>query len=80
MILNNNDSRCKIDRPPWFKDSLGSGIQLHSHKGFLDLKIKCINDGELKINLRGVDVRDFQYMLISLIFWLIINPLLKIMN
>lgn len=58
LILNNNDSNSRIERPDWFKDSLGSGIQIHSYNGFLDLKLKCINDGELKIHLRGVDFRD----------------------
>ena len=58
MILDINDSNSKIFRPDWFNDHLGAGIQIHSSKGVLDLKMKCINDGELKINLRGIDVRD----------------------
>ena len=58
MILDINDLNSKIDRPDWFTDFSGSGTQIHSTKGILDLKIKCINDGELKINLRGPDVRD----------------------
>ena len=58
MILDINDLNSKIDRPDWFKDSSGAGTQIHSSSGILDLKIKCINDGELKINLRGIDVRD----------------------
>ena len=57
-ILEINDLDSKIYRPEWFKDSLGLGINVHSSKGTLDLKIKCINDGELKIELRGLDVRD----------------------
>ncbi len=57
-ILEINDSNSKIYRPDWFKDSLGSGINVHSFNGTLDLKIKCIKDGELKIELRGLDVRD----------------------
>lgn len=58
MILEINDLNSRIDRPNWFNDSLGSGINIYSSKGFLDLKLKCINDGELKIELRGLDVRD----------------------
>lgn len=58
MILNDEYLNANINRPDWFNDSLGSGIQIHSYNGCLDLKLKCINDGELKINLRGVDVRD----------------------
>ena len=58
MILKNNDPNSIIYRPDWLNDSLGSGIQIHSYNGCLDLKVKCINNGELKINLRGIDVRD----------------------
>lgn len=58
MVLEINDSNSKIDRPDWFNDSLGSGINIQSSKGTLDFKVKCINDGELKIELRGLDVRD----------------------
>ena len=58
MILDINDLNSKIDRPNWFKDFLGSGTQIHSSNGILNFKIKCVNDGELVIKLRGVDVRD----------------------
>ena len=39
MILDITDSNSKIDCPSWFKDHLGEGIQIHSSKGVLDLKI-----------------------------------------
>lgn len=58
MILEINDLNSKIERPNWFNDSLGSGINIHSSNGTLDLKIKCIHDGELKIELRSLDFRD----------------------
>lgn len=58
MILDMNDLNSRIDRPDWFNDFSGAGIQIQSSHGVLDLKIKCINDGELKIILRGTDVRD----------------------
>ena len=57
-ILIISDSNSEISRPDWFNDHFGEGVQIHSFKGDLDLKIKCINQGELKINLRGIDVRD----------------------
>lgn len=58
MILTNTNLKSEIERPDWLNDSLGSGIQIHSYLGVLDFKIKCINDGELKIYLRGIDFRD----------------------
>lgn len=58
LILNNSDFNSKIEKPDWFKDSLGIGTQIHSENGILDLKIKCINDGELVFKLRGMDVKD----------------------
>lgn len=57
-ILENNDLNLDIIQPSWFKDSSGVGTQIHSDEGILDLKIKCINDGELRITLRSMDVRD----------------------
>ena len=57
-ILEINDLNYKIERPSWFKDASGSGICIYSFNGTLDLKIKCINAGELKIELRGLDIRD----------------------
>ena len=57
-ILDIDDSNSEIFRPRWFNNHLGEGIQIHSSKGVLDLKIKCINHGDLKIILRGMDVRD----------------------
>ena len=58
MILDINNANSDIFRPDWFKDYSGSGIQMHSYGGNLDFKIKCINDGVLKMHLRGIDVRD----------------------
>ena len=58
MILGIDDVNSEIYRPDWFNDFTGSGIQIHSSSGSLDLKIICINDGELKMHLRGIDVRD----------------------
>ena len=57
-ILEINDLDSKIERPDWFKDFSGSGINVYSSKGALDFKIKCVNGGELKIELKGLDIRD----------------------
>ena len=57
-IIEKNDLNLDIIQPSWFDDSSGVGTQIHSDEGILDLKIKCINDGELRITLRSMDVRD----------------------
>ena len=58
LILDNSDSNSEISTPDWFNDIAGIGTSIHSSEGILDLKLKCINDGELKISLRGIDARD----------------------
>ena len=57
-IVENSDSELFITQPKWFKDKLGIGTQIESKKSSLYFKIKCINEGNLKINLRGIDFRD----------------------
>lgn len=57
-IIENSDSTAYIDFPKWFKNNQGSGVVIKSNKSSIDLKIKCINNGRLNIQLKGVDVRD----------------------
>lgn len=57
-IIELSDNNSFIDKPKWYKNELGEGLQIQSKKGVLHLKIKCINDGKLKIDLRGIDFRD----------------------
>ena len=57
-IIFNSDSKSQSQFPNWFKTEQGDGLVISSDKNSLDLKIKCIEDGELKIWLRGLDVRD----------------------
>ena len=57
-ILENSDCKSNEVHPVWFKNDDGEGIFIESNKGWIDLKIKCIGDGQLKIWLRGPDVRD----------------------
>lgn len=54
-ILEISDEDSFVNFPYWFQDETGKGIVIESCDGELDLKIKCINDGELNIYLRGVD-------------------------
>ncbi len=55
IILESSDENSKIESPDWFKNKEGSGWMIHSKKGTIDLKIKCVNDGQLKIYIRGLD-------------------------
>ncbi|WP_346661700.1 DUF6270 domain-containing protein [uncultured Methanobrevibacter sp.] len=54
-ILENSDSESIIMNPGWYKNDLGIGTQVQCNKGVINLKIKCVNDGVLKIILRGID-------------------------
>lgn len=57
-LLEKDDDKLQVSYPKWFKDEKGSGMVLQSKKGSLNIKCKCINDGTLKIELRGIDYRD----------------------
>ncbi|MBQ2832679.1 glycosyltransferase family 10 domain-containing protein [Methanobrevibacter sp.] len=57
-IVDISDNNSKVEYPQWYKDEKGSGLLIHSSSCCLDLKIKCINDGELNILLLGKDIRD----------------------
>lgn len=57
-IIENSDNASSVMEPRWFKNELGIGTQIQSTKGNIHLKVKCINEGKLKIDLRGIDFRD----------------------
>ena len=54
-ILKISDENSFIDFPYWFQDETGKGVVIQSINGELYLKIKCINEGELNLYLRGID-------------------------
>lgn len=54
-ILECSDEKASIESPDWFKTNEGEGWVIESKKGVLDLKFKCINDGVLKIYIRGTE-------------------------
>ncbi len=56
-ILENSDSFSKANYPSWFSNDKGSGLTIESSKGELNLKIKCVKDGELNITLLGIDYK-----------------------
>lgn len=47
-----------ISFPNWFKSDHGTGVVLQTIENSFDVTIKCINDGTLKISLRGPDILD----------------------
>lgn len=57
-IISSTDSELEIFYENWFKDKYGEGLIIESTKTELDLKIQCINDGELIINLKTKDIKD----------------------
>ena len=58
IFLENSDSDCEVYTPHWFKNREGTGWIIHSKKGSIDLKVKCVNDGKFNLYLRGLDYRD----------------------
>ena len=58
IILENSDSDSVVYCPKWYKNYEGIGTVITSKKGCIDLKIKCVNEGILKIGLRGIDFKD----------------------
>lgn len=45
-------------KPDWLKDKWGIGCQLEECQGDFKFIFKCINSGNLKITIRGIDFRD----------------------
>ena len=49
---------CKITKPRWFNNDTGAGRVVEGQHLTFNLRVECIKDGELKINLKGIDARD----------------------
>lgn len=56
-----NPNNSYINFPSWFRDHNGQGCQIQCQVNKLNLKFQCVNDGELKIYLRGIDYRNFEH-------------------
>lgn len=56
LFISDDDSTLSF--PKWFDNEDGTGAVIESSKGKLDLKVKCINEGNLNLILRGIDARD----------------------
>ena len=55
--MESSDDDVEIESPNWFKRDNGEGKVIKSSQCGLDLKIRCIADGKLNIQLRALDVR-----------------------
>lgn len=58
IILENNDPNLDVSQPSWFNNHEGIGTMLTSLKGDLNLSLKCINDGNMTIEFKGLDFKD----------------------
>ena len=57
-IFDVSDKKATIKSPKWFKNDKGTGKIINSIYGDLKFKIKCINDGKLKISFKSIDIKD----------------------
>lgn len=59
VILKNSDINSKITFPKWFNNEKGKGKIIESKKGEINLKLKIVNNGRLRLVLRSIDLRDY---------------------
>lgn len=59
-VLEISDSDSLVLHPGWFKNQKGQGMLVQSEKGFLNMKLRCVNKGKLVIDFKGPDVKDKQ--------------------
>ena len=57
-LLEISDDNYSLFDTSWLDENEATGIVIESTEKYLELKIKCIGDGLLKIYLRSKDVRD----------------------
>ena len=57
-VIKTSDRNSKVTYPPFLKSDDGEGILIQTIENVLDLSLKAVGDGKLKIYLKGIDVRD----------------------
>ena len=57
-VIESSDVHSRILFPDRLKLDNGQGCTIQSSNGHMNLKIRCINDGKLKIKLRGIFTKD----------------------
>ena len=55
-IIKISDQNSNVSFPPWFENELGKGMTINTQKRVINIKIKCISDGNLIIKFRGQDI------------------------
>ena len=58
VILENTDEEAIIEKPKWFSNAIGEGVVVHSVCKKIKMTLQCIRSGQLKVFLRGKDVRN----------------------
>lgn len=56
-ILSVSDERASVDKAEWLQKD-GIGYQIQSYAGNMNIIAKATADGQIRLNLRGLDVRD----------------------
>ena len=57
-FLSISDADAVVDEPEWLRDESGSGSCVTSSAGSLDLRLRCVGEGELSLTLMGRDIAD----------------------
>lgn len=57
LIQAISDNTAKISTPAWFGNN-GKGYVVQCYKGYVEITVKCICEGELIVKLLGQDIRD----------------------
>lgn len=60
ILLLNPDKNDMISYPDWFRNNKGHGLKIESKNQRVNLKVKCINDGNLSISLKSRDFRNYK--------------------
>ncbi len=58
LILDISDDYARVHKPKWFTNSEGIGVTVETNNREIDIKLKCINDGNLEVKLKSRDVWD----------------------
>lgn len=58
ILMETTDSLQNFYAPDWFNNDIGVGHVLESNTGSLELSFKCVNDGTLNFDFRGIDYSD----------------------
>lgn len=57
-IISISDRDSRVIEPPFMCDEKGRGMVVTSKIGLLDIKIRAVGSGKIKIWLRGMDIKD----------------------